>query len=187
MPVSHALFASLFNQHVKCRANSGRIESQEDGVVKKCFLNVTYALAYDGSRSVATITSAADTEGKILKLHQSQHRICVNLTAPFNAIHCIRDCITQNGDNGCQNSYHQRGIYHQYQLRISSVSSTCHTLRLGKHKDTKNRRPRHGLHGGSGELAGVVLHGAERTPGGLVGFVYLGSERPVVPAQFPAS
>ncbi len=99
MPVSHALFASLFNQHVKCRANSGRIESQEDGVVEQCFLNVTYALAYDGSRSVATITSAADAEGKILKLHQRQHRIC-------------------------------GGIYHQYQLRISSTSSTCHTLRL---------------------------------------------------------
>ena len=131
MPVSHTLVASLFNQHVKCRANSGRSESQEDGVVKECFLNVTYALAYDGSRSVATIASAADAEGKIFKLHQGQHRICVNLTAPFNAIHCIRDCITQNGDNGRQNSYHQGGIYHQYQLRISSTSSTCHTLRLG--------------------------------------------------------
>ena len=126
MPVSHAYFASLFNQLGKYRANSGRIESQEDDVVRQCLLNVTYALAYNGSRSVATIASATDTEGKVLKLHQGQDRICVNPAASFNAIHCIRDCITRNGDNGCQNSYYQAGIYHQYQLHISSISSTCH-------------------------------------------------------------
>jgi hypothetical protein len=58
-------FRESFDQHIKCRANSGRIESQEDSVVKQCFLNVTYALAYNGSRSVAAIASAADAEGKI--------------------------------------------------------------------------------------------------------------------------